>query len=40
MLSKLMTSVEALCSRADVAGGSTPATPRQISIRLNPMILR
>ena len=40
MLSKLMTSVEALCSSAEVAGGRTPATPRQISRKLKLMILR
>ena len=40
MLFRLMARVEALCSRADVAGGRTPATPRQISIRLKPMMVR
>ena len=40
MLSRLITSVDALCSSADVAGGSRPATPRQISIRLKPIIRR
>ena len=40
MLLRLMTSVEALCSSAEVAGGRTPATPRQISRKLKLMILR
>ena len=40
MLLRVMTSVEALCSSAEVAGGRTPATPRQISRKLKLMILR
>ena len=40
MLLRLMTSVEALCSSAEVAGGRTPATPRQINRKLKLMILR
>ena len=40
MLLRLMTSVEALCSSAEVAGGRTPATPRQIYRKLKLMILR
>ena len=33
-------SVEALCRRADVAGGSTPRTPSAISPPLKPIIVR
>lgn len=40
MLLRLMASVEALCSSAEVAGGRTPATPRQISRKLKLIILR
>ena len=40
MLSKLMPKVDRLCSMADVAGWSTPATPSRIKPRLKPMIKR
>ena len=40
MLSKLMPKVDRLCSIADVAGWSTPATPSRIKPRLKPMIKR
>ena len=40
MLFRLMHSVEMLCSSAEVAGGSIPATPRQISMKLKLIILR
>ena len=37
---RLMPRVEPLCSSAEVAGGSTPATPSAISVRLKPTINR
>ena len=37
---RLMPSVEPLCSSAEVAGGSTPATPSAISVRLKPTMKR
>ena len=40
MLRRLTVSVYALCSSAEVAGGRMPATPRQISIKLKPMMFR
>ena len=40
MLCMPMTRVEALCRKAEVVGGRMPATPRMISPRLNPMIVR
>ncbi len=40
MLWRLTVSVYALCSSAEVAGGRMPITPRQISIKLKPMMFR
>ena len=37
---RLMPRVDPLCSSADVAGGSTPATPSAISDRLKPTMKR
>ena len=37
---RLMPSVEPLCSNAEVVGGSTPATPSTISVRLKPTMKR
>ena len=37
---RLMPSVDPLCSSAEVAGGSTPATPSAISVRLKPTMKR
>ena len=37
---RLMPSVEPLCSNAEVVGGSTPATPSAISVRLKPTMKR
>ena len=37
---RLMPSVDPLCSNAEVVGGSTPATPRTISVRLKPTMKR
>ena len=37
---RLMPRVDPLCSSAEVAGGSTPATPSAISVRLKPTIKR
>ena len=37
---RLMPRVEPLCSSAEVAGGSTPATPSTISVRLKPTMKR
>ena len=37
---RLMPRVDPLCSSAEVAGGSTPATPSAISVRLKPTINR
>ena len=37
---RLMPSVDPLCSNADVVGGSTPATPSTISVRLKPTMKR
>ena len=40
MFFKPMPNVEVLCSSADIAGGSTPATPKVISDRLKATINR
>ncbi len=40
MFRRLMPRVDPLCSSAEVAGGSTPATPSAISVRLNPTMKR
>ena len=40
MLFRLMASVEALCSRAEVVGGRMPATPRTMSPKLKPTMER
>ena len=40
MLFRLMTRVEVLCSRAEVVGRATPATPRQMRAVLIPTIER
>ena len=37
---RLMPRVDPLCSSAEVVGGSTPATPSAISVRLKPTINR
>ena len=37
---RLMPRVDPLCSSAEVAGGSTPATPSAISVRLKPTMNR
>ena len=37
---RLMPSVDPLCSSAEVVGGSTPATPSAISVRLKPTMKR
>ena len=37
---RLMPRVDPLCSSAEVAGGSTPATPSAISVRLKPTMKR
>ena len=37
---RLMPSVDPLCSSAEVVGGSTPATPSAISVRLKPTMNR
>ena len=37
---RLMPSVDPLCSSAEVVGGSTPATPSTISVRLKPTMNR
>ena len=37
---RLMPSVDPLCSNAEVVGGSTPATPSAISVRLKPTMKR
>ena len=40
MFRRLMPSVDPLCSSAEVVGGSTPATPSTISVRLKPTMKR
>lgn len=40
MLFRLMARVEALCSRAEVAGCKMPIAPSTISVLLKPMIKR
>ena len=40
ILFTLIPRVETLCKRADVAGGRIPATPRAMSIELNPITKR
>ena len=40
MLFILIARVEALCRNAEVVGGRMPATPRQISPKLKPMMVR
>ena len=40
MLFRLMARVEALCSRAEVAGCKMPMAPSTISVLLKPMIKR
>ena len=40
MFRRLIPSVDPLCSSAEVVGGSTPATPSAISVRLKPTMKR
>lgn len=40
MFRRLMPRVDPLCSSAEVVGGSTPATPSAISVRLKPTMKR